>query len=199
MLSRTSYLLCLLLAACAHAAKPLGLEVCGASCYYTLAKTKFASDNVTEQTLCTHPLRVTSTYLCIWEHCQEKDLAPGINWWAGTCKKSAKVVNLAAYKSTVANVTQEYIDSLPTVQQTQKTVVDVVSMPSQANWDISFRTVNTYYQNIVYHQKLRYVLLRNLSSSPSSNRSLTLDGSHTAIGDWCCFWPQSATLSHCSR
>ncbi|KAL7958609.1 hypothetical protein V8C34DRAFT_323891 [Trichoderma compactum] len=157
MLSRTSYLLCLLFAACAHAAKPLGLEVCGASCYYTLAKTKFASDNVTEQTLCTHPLRVTSTYLCLWEHCEEKDLVPGINWWAGTCKKSARVVNLDAYRSTVANVTQEYIDSLPTVEQTQKTVVDVVSIPSQANWDISHRTVNTYYTNIVYHQKLRWI------------------------------------------
>jgi hypothetical protein len=163
MLSRTSYLLCLLLAACAHAAKPLGLDVCGASCYYTLAKTKFASDNVTEQTLCTHPLRVTSTYLCLWEHCEEKDLVSGINWWAGTCKKSAKVVNLDAYRTTVANVTQEYIDSLPTVEQTQKTVVDVVSMPSQANWDISHRTVNTYYTNIVYHQKLRYATFTQYS------------------------------------
>ncbi|UKZ76225.1 hypothetical protein TrVFT333_003922 [Trichoderma virens FT-333] len=157
MLSRTSYLLCLLFAVCAHAAKPLGLEVCGASCYYTLAKTKFASDNVTEQTLCTHPLRITSTYLCIWEHCEEKAVAPGINWWAGTCKKSSKLVNLQTYETTVSNVTQEYIDSLPTVEQTQKTVVDVVSMPSQANWAISYRTVNTYYTNIVYHQKLRWI------------------------------------------
>lgn len=155
MLSRLSYLLCLLFVACAHGAKPLGLEVCGASCYYSFAKIKFASDNVTDQTLCTHPLRITSTYLCLWEHCEEKDLAPGINWWAGTCKKSSKLVNLKEYESTVANVTQEYIDSLPTVEQTQKAVVDVVSMPSEANWNIAHRSVNTYYTNIVYHQKLR--------------------------------------------
>lgn len=155
MLSRISYLLCLLFAACALAAKPLGHEVCGASCYYTLSKTKFASDNVTEQTLCTHPLRVTSTYLCIWEHCKEQDIAPGINWWASTCKKSAKVVNLKLYESTTANVTQAYIDSLPTVEQTQKTIVDVVSRPSDANWNQVFRSVNTYWTNIVYHQKLR--------------------------------------------
>ncbi|KAK1251546.1 hypothetical protein MKX07_007025 [Trichoderma sp. CBMAI-0711] len=157
MLSPLSYLVCLLFVACAHAAKPLGLEVCGASCYYTLSKIKFASDNVTEQTLCTHPLRITSTYLCLWEHCEEKDLAPGINWWAGTCKKSSKLVNLKEYERTVANVTQEYIDSLPTVEQTQKTVVDVVSMPSEANWNIAHRSVNTYYTNIVYHQKLRWI------------------------------------------
>ncbi|RFU73113.1 hypothetical protein TARUN_9155 [Trichoderma arundinaceum] len=157
MLSRISYLLCLFFAACALAAKPLGLEVCGASCYYTLSKTKFASDNETEQTLCTHPLRVTSTYLCLWEHCEEDEIVPGINWWAGTCKKSAKLVNLKIYESTTANVTQAYIDSLPTVEQTQKTVVDVVSIPSEANWEQVHRTVNTYWTNIVYHQKLRWI------------------------------------------
>ncbi|KAL7797369.1 ferric reductase like transmembrane component domain-containing protein [Trichoderma ceciliae] len=157
MLSRKSYLLCLLFAACALAAKPLGHEVCGASCYYTLSKAKFASDNVTEQTLCTHPLRVTSTYLCIWEHCEEQGIVPGINWWALTCKKSSKVVNLQLYESTTANVTQAYIDSLPTVEQTQKTIVDVVSIPSEANWDQVHRTVNTYWTNMVYHKKLRWI------------------------------------------
>ncbi|KAH6606105.1 hypothetical protein Trco_005258 [Trichoderma cornu-damae] len=157
MLSRISFLLYLFFATCTLAAKPLGREVCGASCYYTLSKAKFASGNETEQTLCTHPLRVASTYLCIWERCEEQDIAPGINWWAGTCKKSSKVVNLKLYDSTTANVTQAYIDSLPTVEQTQKSIVEVVSIPSEANWKQVHRSVNTYWANIVYHQKLRMI------------------------------------------
>ncbi|EHK43843.1 hypothetical protein TRIATDRAFT_319185 [Trichoderma atroviride IMI 206040] len=156
MLSRIHYLLCLLFAACALAAKPLSKEVCGASCYYTLSKTKFASDNTTEQTLCTHPLRVTSTYLCIWEHCEESEIAPGIAWWAATCKKSSKVVNLKIYESTTANATQAYIDSLPTVEQVQKAIVDVVSRPSDSNWNQVHRTVLTYWTNIMLNRWIPY-------------------------------------------
>ena len=155
MAYRLAYLLCLLFAACALAAKPLGHQVCVASCYYSLLKINYSGKNATEQTACTNPLRVRSTYLCVKEHCEDKDLAPGIQWWAGACKKSQKVVNLEAYHKSTVNATAEYIASLPTVELKEKKVYNTSTVPSKKTWNQVHRSVYTYDAQRAYNLSLR--------------------------------------------
>lgn len=143
------------LAACALAAKPLGREVCVASCYDALLKVKYAGSNETEQIACTNPLRVTSTYYCVRKHCEEEDLVPGIAWWAGTCKKSKKVITLKLYQTAVSNVTDQYIAGLPTVEKKEKGVVNKTAVPSEKSWRPVYRSVKGYSDNRHYHDEVR--------------------------------------------
>lgn len=150
-------LLALVLAGTASATKPLGVEICGASCYYSLLGAKFAVPNndTKKEAACTHPLRVKSTYYCLASKCQAQHVAPGIAWWAGACKKSKKVVNLAAYESTTANVSVEYMRSLPTVEMKQKKVVNETVRPSEHDWFIVHRSVKTYSDMRDYANNIR--------------------------------------------
>ena len=141
----------------ALAAKPLKREVCTASCYYSLLKIKYASDNETEQTLCTHPLRVTSTYYCMAIHCEENDVQPGINWWAATCKKSKTLVNLSAYRAAISNITSEELASLPTVDLKDKELLNGTAVPSESNWLVVHRSVSIYNSNRTFNNRIRHV------------------------------------------
>ncbi|KAF5013044.1 hypothetical protein FDECE_938 [Fusarium decemcellulare] len=117
----------------ALAAKPLEHEVCAASCYYSLLKIKYANENETLISACTNPLRVTSTYYCIGIHCGDDDIKPGIEWWAGTCKKSKKLVNLSNYHSTIANTTEELLENLQTVDMDENEVINRPAVPSKSS------------------------------------------------------------------
>ena len=140
---------------CALAAKPLEHEVCGASCYYSLLKIKYANENKTQVTACTNPLRVTSTYYCMGIHCSDADVEPGIKWWAGTCKQSKKLVNLDRYHATLGNVTDAFLASLPTVNLKEKDIIDGPAVPSAENWLVVHRSVSTYDQMRHYHNSVR--------------------------------------------
>lgn len=155
-MSRLTQLFVALFIVCASAAKPLGHEVCVASCYYSLLKIKYAGANAKAEAACTNPLRVKSTYYCVRLHCEEDDISPGIDWWAATCKNSTKVVNQKAYKSTSSNATDSYLASLPTVKQNQKNVLETPAVPSADNWEVVYRTVYTYSAMRDYHNAVRY-------------------------------------------
>ncbi|KAK5995390.1 Ferric/cupric reductase transmembrane component B-like protein [Cladobotryum mycophilum] len=158
MASRLAYLLCLLFAACALAAKPLGHQVCVASCYYSLLKVSYSGKNATDQAACTNPLRVSSTYLCVKENCHEVDIGPGIKWWAGACKKSQKVVNLDAYHKTTDNATVEYISTLPTVGLKSKTPLNTTAVPIKTTWEQVHRSLHTYDALRTYNLDIRWVV-----------------------------------------
>lgn len=147
-----------LLATCTFAAKPLRKEVCVASCYYGLLKIKYAASTEKAQAACTHPLRVSSTYYCVALHCDEDDLTPGINWWAGSCANSSKVVNQAAYRKQIANATHAYLTSLPTASLKAKQVFNTSVVPSEASWEVVYTTVYTYDYMRYYANSVRYDL-----------------------------------------
>lgn len=147
--------LIVLFVSCAYAAKPLGHEVCVASCYYSLLKAKYAGASSKAQTACTNKLRVQSTYYCMKLHCEEEDIEPGVAWWAGTCANSTKVVNVEAYKSTTASTTESYLSNLPTVKQKEKNIFNGTAVPSKDNWEIVYRSVYTYSEMRDYHNAVR--------------------------------------------
>lgn len=144
-------------------AKPLGPEVCPASCYYALLNAKFAAADEKSEAACTNPLRVKSMFYCIALHCKDEDVSHGISWWATTCKKSKMAVNLAAYNTAVSKVNNSYLESLPTVEYkaTKGKVVNGTVLPSDANWLVVHRSVKTYSDMRGYADKIRCV--NNLS------------------------------------
>lgn len=152
-------LVLLVLVASSLGAKPLGREVCPASCYYALLNAKFAAADEKSQAACTNPLRVKSTFYCIALHCNGEDVGPGINWWATTCK-SKKTVNLDAYNTAVSKVNDSYLDGLPTVDYKSKKgkVVNGTVLPSDANWLIVHRSVKTYSDMREYADKIRCII-----------------------------------------
>lgn len=141
-------------------AKPLGPEVCPASCYYALLNAKFAAADEKSQAACANPLRVRSTFYCISLHCKDEDVSPGISWWATSCKKSKKAVDLAAYNIAVSKVNDSYLETLPTVDYKAKKgkVVNSTVLPSDANWLVVHRTVKTYSDMRDYADKIRCVI-----------------------------------------
>lgn len=151
--------LCVLVAG-SLSAKPLGPEVCPASCYYALLNAKFAATDEKSKAACTNPLRVKSTFYCIALHCKDEDVSPGIIWWATTCKQSKKAVNLAAYNTAISKVNDSYLESLPTVEYKPKKgkIVNGTVLPSDANWLVVHRTVKTYSDMREYADKVRYVI-----------------------------------------
>lgn len=147
-----------LLAAVALAAKPLGDQVCVATCYYALLKAKYAGASDKAQTACTNPLRVESTYYCISEQCEkegEKVVDDGIEWWSDACKNSSKVVNVKAYQKAISNITTAYLTGLPQVDQKTNKVFDGPALPSAANWKYMYTTVFTYADNRSYNDNIR--------------------------------------------
>ncbi|TQW00988.1 ferric-chelate reductase [Cordyceps javanica] len=147
------------LAILVHAAKPLGDQVCVATCYYALLKAKFAGASDKAQTACTNPLRVQSTYYCISEHCaKESDRATddGIAWWVGTCKNSSTVVNVKSYRNAISNVTDTYLAGLPAVDQNSKKLFNGPALPSQANWKYMYTTTFTYADARSYNDAIRW-------------------------------------------
>ncbi|OAA75193.1 ferric-chelate reductase [Akanthomyces lecanii RCEF 1005] len=154
-------LLPFLLAAVALAAKPLGDQVCVATCYNALLKAKFAGASDKAQTACTNPLRVQSTYYCISERCaKEGDKATddGIEWWAGACKNSSKIVSAKGYRTAISNITESYLAGLPRVEQKSKKLFDGPALPSQANWKYIYTTVFTYADARRYNDAIRWSL-----------------------------------------
>ncbi|OAR02042.1 hypothetical protein LLEC1_06126 [Akanthomyces lecanii] len=150
-----------LLPAVALAAKPLGDQVCVATCYNALLKAKFAGASDKAQTACANPLRVQSTYYCISEHCakeSEKATDDGIEWWAEACKNSSKAVNVKAYHTTISNITESYLAGLPTVDQKSKKLFDGPALPSQANWRYMYTTVFNYADARRYNDAIRWSL-----------------------------------------
>lgn len=148
-----------LLAAVALAAKPLGDQVCVATCYNALLKAKFAGASDKAQTACANPLRVQSTYYCIAERCaKESDKATddGIEWWAEACKNSSKIVNAKSYRATISNSTESYLAGLPTVDQKSKKLFDGPALPSQANWEYMYTTVFNYADARRFNDAIRY-------------------------------------------
>ncbi|KOS19830.1 Ferric/cupric reductase transmembrane component 2 [Escovopsis weberi] len=156
MATRLHYLLCLLFAACALASKPLGAQCCAASCYYSLLKAPFSADTKDDETVCTNPLKVESTYMCIRQHCTDEQIVPGIAWYSLNCKKSTKVVSLDLYHKATDNVTEEYLDSLPTIGAKDKTVWKEVALPSKALFDPVNDSVLTYYNQRVFNLNVRW-------------------------------------------
>ncbi|OAA59979.1 ferric-chelate reductase [Cordyceps fumosorosea ARSEF 2679] len=153
------HLLPVFLAVLAHAAKPLGDQVCVATCYNALLKAKFAAATNKAQMACTNPLRVKSTYYCISEHCaRESDAATedGIEWWAEACKNSSKVVNVKSYHAAVSNVTEAYLAGLPRVDQKAKQIFNGSALPSNANWKYMHTTVFLYADARRYNDAIRW-------------------------------------------
>ncbi|EGX96137.1 ferric-chelate reductase [Cordyceps militaris CM01] len=149
------------LAVLVHAAKPLGDQVCVATCYYALLKAKYAGASDKAQTACTNPLRVQSTYYCIAERCaaeSDKATDDGIEWWADACKNSSKVVNVKSYRTAVSNVTDTYLNSLPTVDQKSKQFFSGPALPSQANWVYMHTTTFLYADARRYNDAIRWSL-----------------------------------------
>ncbi|RFU28505.1 hypothetical protein B7463_g7827, partial [Scytalidium lignicola] len=138
----------------AFAAKPLAHEVCAASCYDSFLKIKFSGKN---PSACTNDLKVISTFYCIRQHCTEADIDPGIAWWAGSCKKSKAVVNVKAYREAVANVTNDFLASLPAVNLNQKAVVNTIVLPSSSTWDFVYTSVHTYDTQRQYQNRIRWI------------------------------------------
>lgn len=158
MLSSSRFLLLLLpllFAAGALAAKPLKREVCVASCYYALLAIQYDSRNVTEQTLCSNSLRITSTYYCMAIHCQEADVEPGVAWWAATCKL-ADDITVEGYREAASGLTSQELSRLPTVDLAAEGLVSVPTVPSEHNWLVSHRSVYTYDWRRKYNNRIRY-------------------------------------------
>lgn len=176
--------LIVLFVGCAYAAKPLGHEVCVASCYYSLLKAKYAGASSKAQTACTNKLRVQSTYYCMKLHCQEEDIEPGVAWWAGSCTNSTKVVNIMAYRTSTANATESYLANLPTVKQKQKDVLDGAAVPSADNWEVVYRSVYTYSEMRDYLNAVRYGQI-TFSALVIHTYLLLLAGYRTDSGQLC--------------
>ncbi|KAJ6786080.1 hypothetical protein PWT90_09853 [Aphanocladium album] len=148
-----------LFAAAALAAKPLGDQVCVATCYFALLKAKYAGATDKAQTACTNPLRVQSTYYCIAEHCAKESVKAtndGIEWWSETCKNSSKVVNEQAYHRTISNITDTYLAGLSKVDQKTKQVFDGPALPSDANWQYMHTSTFTYADARRYNDAIRW-------------------------------------------
>ncbi|KAJ3487941.1 hypothetical protein NLG97_g6296 [Lecanicillium saksenae] len=148
-----------LFAAVALAAKPLGDQVCVATCYFTLLKAKYAGATDKAQTACTNPLRVQSTYYCISEHCAKESAeatSDGIEWWAESCKNSSKVVNEKAYHQVISNINDTYLASLPKVDRTSKQVFNGSALPSDANWQYMYTSTTTYANARRYNDAVRW-------------------------------------------
>ena len=137
------------------ASKPTGHEVCIASCFYALQKVNFTAPDPEGQAACTNVFRVKSTYYCAALHCDEVDIGPGIAWWAGSCKKSAKLVNVEKYRAATANATHDYLVSLPTVELKHKGVVNGTAVPSSGTWDTVHQSVYTYSYMMDYAHAIR--------------------------------------------
>ncbi|KAH8816727.1 ferric reductase like transmembrane component-domain-containing protein [Xylogone sp. PMI_703] len=154
MSSSRFFILLLSFVSIAFAAKPLAHEVCAASCYDTFLKVKFAGK---DPTACTNDLKVTSTFYCIRQHCTEADIEPGIAWWAASCKKSKAVVNVKAYRKAVVNVTDDFLDSLPTVNLSEKKVINTTVLPSSSSWDVVYTSVHTYDTQRQFNNRIRWI------------------------------------------
>lgn len=153
-------LLPVLLATAAVALKPFGDQVCVATCYNALAKANYTAETEKAQASCKNPLKVKSTYYCIWQRCAKestKATEDGIEWWGTACKNSSKVVSVKGYHAAVANLTEEYLAALPTVEHKAKTVFDGPAIPSQANWKYMYTTVFTYADARRYNDAVRWV------------------------------------------
>ncbi len=137
------------------AAKPLGHQTCVASCYYSLVDIKFANRNETLTLACTNPLRISSTFYCIKQHCEDADIEPGVGWWAATCKGSKKKVTKAAYESAVADVTPTFLSKLPKIDLKSKSVANEPNLPSEHNWLVVHRSVTVYDNEHEFHNKVR--------------------------------------------
>ncbi|QUC22835.1 uncharacterized protein UV8b_07076 [Ustilaginoidea virens] len=144
------------LAACANAAKPVGRQVCVASCYYSLLRPRFAGTGDKDQAACANELRVRSTYYCVVAHCAEEDVEPGIGWWQGACKNSSRTVSLAEYHEASSNVSAGFLASLPTVELAQKDLVPGVALPSARSWAVVYRSTATYSHMRDYHNAVRW-------------------------------------------
>ncbi|GAO15364.1 hypothetical protein UVI_02010280 [Ustilaginoidea virens] len=144
------------LAACANAAKPVGRQVCVASCYYSLLRPRFAGTGDKDQAACANELRVRSTYYCVVAHCAEEDVEPGIGWWQGACKNSSRTVSLAEYHEASSNVSAGFLASLPTVELAQKDLVPGVALPSARSWAVVYRSTATYSHMRDYHNAVSY-------------------------------------------
>lgn len=151
-------LLPVLLATVALAAKPLGDQVCVATCYFALLKAKYTGATDKAQLACTNPLRVKSTYYCISEHCSHESgraTDDGIEWWVEACKNSSKVVNVKAYHTAVSNITSGYLAGLPKVDQKAKEIFDGPALPSDANWQYMYTSTTTYANARRYNDAIR--------------------------------------------
>lgn len=195
-MSRFAALLVFLFVACAQAIKPLGQEVCLASCSYALLKTKFAGKDEKAQTNCKHPLRVQSVYYCVAIHCKPEDVSAGINWWMGECQNSTKAINVKAYETAVSNATDAYLKSLPTVELKSKGVLNGTAVPSAKSWSVVHTSVFTYSEMREYGNAVRYVLLCCIMLTGTDVLVSRTDGFHTASGLLCCLPAWQTMLGH---
>lgn len=125
----------------ARAAKPLGAEVCVASCYNALKAIKYADASGGDLTACKNDFRINSTFACIRLHCSEHDIEPGIRWWSETCKKSKAVVNIDAFQDFVAGIDLENVTALPVVDLKESQVFNRTVTPSEQAWNVAYATV----------------------------------------------------------
>jgi hypothetical protein len=130
-----------LLSALAFASKPLGHEVCVASCYNALKDIKFTNQPEGNGTACLNDLRVSSTFACTRTRCQDQDIDPGISWWQAQCKHSSKVINVAHYRAAEDDDPLESLKALRQVGYKEKGIFSQAVVPSENSWDLVYGTV----------------------------------------------------------
>ncbi|KAG5915508.1 hypothetical protein E4U42_008015 [Claviceps africana] len=155
------WLLCLtalLSARTADAAKPVGDEVCVASCYYSLLKARFAGPTPRAQTACANALRVRSTYYCLALHCRD-DVEPGLAWWAGTCKNSSRLVSLDAYRAAVGDADLQDVAARPSsaADFAGGVLLQRPVVPDLHSWSVVYRSAKTFSDLRDYHNAISWV------------------------------------------
>ncbi|KAG5925412.1 hypothetical protein E4U53_003312 [Claviceps sorghi] len=150
----------LLSAATTQAAKPLGKEVCVASCYYALLQARFAGPTPRAQRACANALRVRSTYYCLALHCRDDEAAveAGLRWWAASCKNSSRVVNPAAYRAAVGRAELRDIASRPPSSPAQLAggaLLQRPVVPDPRGWRVVYQSAKTFSDLHDYHDAIR--------------------------------------------
>ncbi len=117
--------------------KPLGKEVCVASCNQALAGVVFPGKT---GTACNSDLRLTSIFYCTKIHCEDSGLEAGLAWLKASCKFT-QPVTVKAYEAATSNATEQSLSKLPVIDLKVKTLQNTTVLPSTSNWYLSFKTI----------------------------------------------------------
>jgi hypothetical protein len=120
------------------AVKPLGAQVCIASCYDALQSIVFTGPN---GKACNSTLRPPSIFYCAKIHCHPLDLKAGIAWASDACPTAKGALRFPAYQNLTSNVTAAFLKQLPTVNLKENKNFSTIVVPSETAWNLAYRTV----------------------------------------------------------
>ncbi|QDS77776.1 hypothetical protein FKW77_005259 [Venturia effusa] len=96
------------------------------------------------QASCLNPLKVESIYASANRYCTDHELSAGIAWLSETCLTYG--LELLPYTNFKENFTQDYLDSLRTIEygETITETVSTVVIISESYYDLGYRTIENY-------------------------------------------------------